>query len=135
MSAVFEDIVAAVGYTPLVRINRLGSGNATVLAKLESKNPCGSVKDRIAKYMVRAAEEQGLIKADTVIVEPTSGNTENRVSLNTGKSLIVLLGLIWLSKRRLGGNRGVILYSSTYSPYSNSNLGSNNSSHIDTLIE
>ena len=75
MSAVFEDIVAAVGYTPLVRINRLGSGNATVLAKLESKNPCGSVKDRIAKYMVRAAEEQGLIKKDTVIVEPTSGNT------------------------------------------------------------
>ena len=75
MSAVFEDIVAAVGYTPLVRINKLGSGNATVLAKLESKNPCGSVKDRIAKYMVRAAEEQGLIKNDTVIVEPTSGNT------------------------------------------------------------
>ncbi|MHC4517197.1 MAG: cysteine synthase A [Planctomycetota bacterium] len=75
MSAVFEDIVAAVGYTPLVQINRLGSGNATILAKLESKNPCGSVKDRIAKYMVRAAEEQGLIKADTVIVEPTSGNT------------------------------------------------------------
>lgn len=75
MSAVFEDIVAAVGYTPLVRINKLGSGNATVLGKLESKNPCGSVKDRIAKYMVRAAEEQGLIKADTVVVEPTSGNT------------------------------------------------------------
>jgi cysteine synthase A len=75
MSAIFEDIVAAVGYTPLVRINRLGSGNATVLAKLESKNPCGSVKDRIAKYMVRAAEEQGLIKESTVIVEPTSGNT------------------------------------------------------------
>jgi len=75
MSAVFDDITAAVGYTPLVRINRLGTGNATVLAKLESKNPCGSVKDRIAKYMVQAAEEQGLIKADTLIVEPTSGNT------------------------------------------------------------
>jgi len=75
MSAVFEDISAAVGYTPLVRINRLTTGNATVLAKLESKNPCGSVKDRIAKYMVQVAQEQGLIKADTVIVEPTSGNT------------------------------------------------------------
>ena len=75
MSAVFEDIAAAVGYTPLVRINRLASGNATVLAKLESKNPCGSVKDRIAKFMIKAAEEQGLIKADTTIVEPTSGNT------------------------------------------------------------
>ena len=75
MSAVFDDIAAAVGYTPLVRINRLASGNATVLAKLESKNPCGSVKDRIAKYMVQEALEQGLIRADTVIVEPTSGNT------------------------------------------------------------
>jgi cysteine synthase A len=75
MSAVFEDIVAAVGYTPLVRINKLGSGKAEILAKLESKNPCGSVKDRIAKYMIDAAEEQGLIKPDTVIVEPTSGNT------------------------------------------------------------
>ncbi|MBN1363118.1 MAG: cysteine synthase A [Sedimentisphaerales bacterium] len=75
MSAVFEDIVAAVGYTPLVRINRLGSGRATVLAKLESKNPCGSVKDRIAKYMIEAALEQGAIKSDTMIVEPTSGNT------------------------------------------------------------
>jgi cysteine synthase len=75
MSAVFEDIAAAVGYTPLVQINRLGSGNATVLAKLESKNPCGSVKDRIAKYMIQVALDQGLIKDDTVIVEPTSGNT------------------------------------------------------------
>ncbi len=75
MSAVFEDIAAAVGYTPLVRINRLGTGNATVLAKLESKNPCGSVKDRIAKYMIQAALDQGDINDDTVIVEPTSGNT------------------------------------------------------------
>ncbi|MBN1509237.1 MAG: cysteine synthase A [Sedimentisphaerales bacterium] len=75
MSAVFEDIAAAVGYTPLVRINKLGSGKAEILAKLESKNPCGSVKDRIAKYMIEQAEEQGRIKADTVIVEPTSGNT------------------------------------------------------------
>ena len=75
MSAVFDDIAAAVGYTPLVRINRLAGGNATVLAKLESKNPCGSVKDRIAKFMVQAALEQGQIRADTVIVEPTSGNT------------------------------------------------------------
>ena len=75
MSAVFEDIVAAVGYTPLVQINRLGSGNARILAKLESKNPCGSVKDRIARYMIEAALEQGAIQTDTMIVEPTSGNT------------------------------------------------------------
>jgi len=75
MSAVFEDIAAAVGYTPLVRINRLSSGKARVLVKLESKNPCGSVKDRIAKYMIEAAERAGQITPETVIVEPTSGNT------------------------------------------------------------
>ena len=75
MSAVFEDIAAAVGYTPLVAINKLGSATAQILVKLESKNPCGSVKDRIAKYMIEAAEAAGQIKPDTVVVEPTSGNT------------------------------------------------------------
>ncbi|MHC4646218.1 MAG: cysteine synthase A [Planctomycetota bacterium] len=75
MSAIFEDVTAAVGYTPLVKINKLGSPKATILAKLESFNPCGSVKDRIGLSMIRAAEEQGLIKSDTVIIEPTSGNT------------------------------------------------------------
>jgi cysteine synthase A len=75
MSAIFEDITATVGCTPLVQINKLGSGKATILAKLESFNPCGSVKDRIALSMIEAAEKKGLIKADTVIIEPTSGNT------------------------------------------------------------
>ena len=75
MSAIFEDITAAVGFTPLVRINKLGSLNANILAKLEFYNPCASVKDRIAKAMIAAGEEQGLIKPETVIIEPTSGNT------------------------------------------------------------
>jgi cysteine synthase A len=75
MSEVFADIAAAVGRTPLVRINKLGSGRATVLAKLESKNPGGSVKDRIARYMIEVAQQQGRITPDTVLVEPTSGNT------------------------------------------------------------
>ncbi|MFB0554516.1 MAG: cysteine synthase A [Phycisphaerae bacterium] len=75
MSAIFEDITAVVGFTPLVQLNKLGSGKATILAKLESKNPCGSVKDRIALSMIRSAEEQGLITKDTVVIEPTSGNT------------------------------------------------------------
>jgi len=75
MSAIFEDITAAIGFTPLVRINKLGSGKATILAKLESRNPCGSVKDRIALSMIEDAEEKGLIKPGTVIIEPTSGNT------------------------------------------------------------
>jgi len=75
MGAIFEDITTAVGFTPLVRINKLGSDKATILAKLESYNPCGSIKDRIALSMIQAAEEKGLIKPDTVIIEPTSGNT------------------------------------------------------------
>jgi len=75
MSAIFQDMTAAVGRTPLVKINKLGSGKTTILAKLESYNPCGSVKDRIAKSMIEAAEKEGLIKPDTVIIEPTSGNT------------------------------------------------------------
>ncbi len=75
MSAVFEDITGVVGHTPLVQINKLGSDKAAILAKLEAFNPCGSVKDRIALSMIEAAEKDGLIKPDTVIIEPTSGNT------------------------------------------------------------
>jgi cysteine synthase A len=75
MSAIFENITSTVGFTPLVRINKLGSGKAAILAKLESLNPGGSVKDRIALSMIEAAEKKGLIKAETVIIEPTSGNT------------------------------------------------------------
>ena len=75
MSAIFEDITAAVGYTPLVRINKLATENATILAKLESFNPCGSVKDRIGLSMIEAGEREGKIKPGTVIIEPTSGNT------------------------------------------------------------
>jgi cysteine synthase len=73
---VFEDITKTIGHTPLVRINRLteGSGGA-VLAKLEYFNPLSSVKDRIGVAMIDAAEKAGLINKDTVIVEPTSGNT------------------------------------------------------------
>jgi cysteine synthase A len=75
MSAIFENIIASVGFTPLIRINKLGSGKATILAKLESRNPCGSVKDRIALSMIEDAEEKGLLKKGTLIIEPTSGNT------------------------------------------------------------
>jgi len=73
---IFEDITKTVGRTPLVRINHLTGGlQATVLAKLESFNPLSSVKDRIGMAMIDAAEQQGLINKDTVIIEPTSGNT------------------------------------------------------------
>jgi cysteine synthase A len=75
MSAIFEDITASVGFTPLIKINKLGSPEATTLAKLESRNPCGSVKDRIALSMIEDAENKGNIKQGTIIIEPTSGNT------------------------------------------------------------
>jgi cysteine synthase A len=73
---VYTDITKTVGRTPLVRINKLAAGsNATLLAKLESFNPLSCVKDRIAVSMIEAAEKAGLINKDTIIVEPTSGNT------------------------------------------------------------
>jgi cysteine synthase A len=71
-----RDSTELVGNTPLVRLNRITEGlKAEVVAKLESFNPLGSVKDRIAVSMIVDAEERGLINRDTVIVEPTSGNT------------------------------------------------------------
>lgn len=72
----FLDITQTTGSTPLVRLNRMGVGlPATVLVKLEFRNPLGSVKDRIGVAMIQAAEAQGLIRKESFIVEPTSGNT------------------------------------------------------------
>ncbi|HNL52140.1 MAG TPA: cysteine synthase A [Actinomycetota bacterium] len=71
-----NDVTALIGNTPLVRINRISDGaQATIAAKLEFYNPANSVKDRIGVAMIDAAQEAGLIGPDTVIVEPTSGNT------------------------------------------------------------
>ncbi len=76
MNAIAEDITQLVGGTPLVRINRLGHGlPGRLVAKLESFNPASSVKDRIGLAMIQAAERGGLIKGDTILLEPTSGNT------------------------------------------------------------
>lgn len=73
---IYEDLTRTVGNTPLVRLNRITKGlDATVLAKVESFNPLSSVKDRIGVAMIEAAERAGQIKPDTIILEPTSGNT------------------------------------------------------------
>jgi cysteine synthase A len=76
MTDIFQDITTTIGRTPLVRLNWMVDGfDGAILGKLESNNPLGSVKDRIGKAMIEAAEREGLINGNTLIVEPTSGNT------------------------------------------------------------
>jgi cysteinyl-tRNA synthetase len=75
-SKIATNVLDLIGNTPLVKINKLtGKSDATVLAKLEKQNIGGSVKDRIAKYMIEQAEKEGKLTKDKIILEPTSGNT------------------------------------------------------------
>ena len=76
MGRIYNNIIETVGRTPLVRLNRVTAGlDATILLKCEFFNPLGSVKDRIGVAMIEDAEQRGIINKDTVIIEPTSGNT------------------------------------------------------------
>lgn len=76
MARIFSDITKTIGNTPLVKLNRITEGSeAGVFVKLESFNPLSSVKDRLGIALIEDAEKQGLLKKDTVIIEPTSGNT------------------------------------------------------------
>lgn len=76
MPHVFSDLIETIGSTPLVRLQRMTRGmEASISVKLEYRNPLGSVKDRIGASMIQAAEAGGLIGPETLIVEPTSGNT------------------------------------------------------------
>ena len=76
MGKLYNNIVETVGRTPLVKLNRISEGaGATVAVKCEFFNPLGSVKDRIGMAMIEEAEAKGILKKDTIIVEPTSGNT------------------------------------------------------------
>ena len=70
-----NNITELIGRTPLVKINKINEGNAEIYAKLEYFNPSGSVKDRAAFYMLKCAIDEGKVNEDTVIIEPTSGNT------------------------------------------------------------
>ncbi len=76
MSKIYDDVTKTIGRTPLVRINRMTQGvGAEVVVKLESFNPLSSVKDRIGISMIEEAERKGVLKKDSVLIEPTSGNT------------------------------------------------------------
>src|ERR1700676_1178312 len=76
MGRIYNNIVETVGHTPLVKLNKVTAGvDATILLKCEIFNPLGSVKDRIGMAMIEDAEKRGILKKDTVIIEPTSGNT------------------------------------------------------------
>lgn len=75
MGRIYADNAQSIGNTPLVQINRLGPAGVTILAKLEARNPAGSVKCRVGVSMVQAAEASGALKPGVTMVEPTSGNT------------------------------------------------------------
>src|ERR1700753_2744654 len=76
MGRIYNNIVETIGHTPLVKLNKLTAGvDATVLLKCEFFNPLSSVKDRIGMAMIEDAEKRGVLKKDTIIIEPTSGNT------------------------------------------------------------
>ncbi|MFZ5806294.1 MAG: cysteine synthase A [Verrucomicrobiota bacterium] len=76
LMAIYNNLIETVGHTPLVKLNRISQGlQATIAVKCEFFNPLGSVKDRIGIAMIEAAEKEGVLTPDTVIIEPTSGNT------------------------------------------------------------
>jgi len=72
---IFRDVIDSIGRTPLVRLGRIDTGGAHVFVKLESRNPCGSVKDRVGVGLIEDAEKRGVLKPGATLVEPTSGNT------------------------------------------------------------
>src|SRR3954465_10430896 len=101
---IYNNIVETVGNTPLVRLNKVTAGvPATILLKCEFFNPLGSVKDRIGMSMIEDAERRGVLKKDTVIIEPTSGNTGIALAFvggAKGKKLILTMPETMSSERR-----------------------------------
>ncbi len=72
---ILPDVIQSVGQTPIVALRRLDTGGANVFVKIESRNPCGSVKDRVGVALVEDAERRGVLTPGAILVEPTSGNT------------------------------------------------------------
>ncbi len=95
MSKIYKNLAELVGRTPLLEVSNYSKGKdlkGTILAKLEYFNPAGSVKDRIAKAMIEDAENKGLLKPGSVIIEPTSGNTGIGIaSVGTAKGYKVII--------------------------------------------
>ena len=86
-----KSLIDLIGNTPLVELqnyNRTNDTHGTIVAKLESQNPCGSVKDRVGIAMITDAEERGVIKPGATIIEPTSGNTGIGLAMADRKSVV-----------------------------------------------
>ncbi len=105
MTTIFSDLIQTIGKTPLVQLNRINQhGKALIFAKLESRNPLGSVKDRIGEAMIKAGEIQGKIHPDTTIIEPTSGNTGIALAFvcaSRGYRLILTMPETMILERRM----------------------------------
>jgi len=101
----YKNVLELIGHTPEVKINRLFGEKANVFIKLERLNPGGSIKDRIALAMIEDAEAKGILKKDTVIVEPTSGNTGVGLALVAAvkgyKLIVVMPESMSIERRRL----------------------------------
>lgn len=109
----YNNLTESIGHTPLIRLNRINPNPALILAKLESRNPLGSVKDRIGQAMIAEAEAAGKISAETVIIEATSGNTGIALaSVCAAKGLRLILTMpdtMSVERRRLLGHLGAEL--------------------------
>lgn len=105
MTKIYNNITELIGNTPLVKINQLNDSPAEILAKVEFFNPGGSVKDRIALHMIQEARKDGKINEDTVLIEPTSGNTGIGLAMNAAalgyRLIIVLPETMSIERRKL----------------------------------